>query len=215
MYIDEIFSSIQGEGIYCGYRQIFVRFSGCNLACDYCDEQGHEPRYMEPEEVAAEVKQLGKAWHHSLSLTGGEPLMQVDNIKRLLPLIKLPVYLETNGTLPDYFAEIVDQVDIVSLDYKEGYEREFLAFLKLAGEKDLFVKYVIMRETSVKQLSNITHLMADFNKDIPLILQPVTPHAKIKHGPQLTDILKFYQAAKNNLNDVRVIPQTHKLMRIK
>lgn len=215
MYIDEIFTSIQGEGIYCGYRQVFVRLSGCNISCEYCDESHAEPKYLEPEDVAAEVNTLAKQWHHSVSLTGGEPLLQVDSLKRLIPLLKLPVFLETNGTLPNYFTEIKGFIDIVSLDYKDGYHTQFAEFLTLCHDMDVYVKYVVMRETSVKLIHDIAQLMASINKDVPLVLQPVTPHGKIKHAPQQNDLLKFYQAAKNCLNDVRVIPQTHKLMKIK
>ncbi|HAR62287.1 MAG: 7-carboxy-7-deazaguanine synthase QueE [Candidatus Margulisiibacteriota bacterium] len=215
MLINEIFSSIQGEGIYAGYRQIFIRFAGCNLSCDYCDEQHQEQRKYEIDALAKEVKQFTKSWHHSISLTGGEPLLQVDRIKQLIPLLPLPIYLETNGTLPQHFKEIADLVDIVSLDYKEGYENEFIDFLHIAKDKDVFVKYVVRKETNVKKLSDITSLISEISRDIPFILQPVTPYGKIKQGPRLEDLLRFYQTAKNHLSDVRVIPQTHKLMRIK
>lgn len=215
MQVDEIFSSIQGEGIYIGYRQIFLRLSGCNLSCDYCDETGHKSRYYDIDELADEIKSLSKSWHHSISLTGGEPLLQVDRLKLLLPKLDLPVYLETNGTLPDRFSEISDMVDIVSLDLKEGHENEFFKMLDLAKEHDVFIKYVTFRETNIKKLKDLTGLIAEIDKDIPFIIQPVTPHGKIKHGPTEKDILKFYAIAKKSLNEVRVIPQAHKMMGIK
>ena len=74
--ISEIFSSIQGEGIFVGVRQIFIRFSGCNLdKCIFCDEDAFETSSMTVEEVSAVVRDLSKKSRpHSVSLTGGEPL---------------------------------------------------------------------------------------------------------------------------------------------
>ena len=136
----EIFSSFQGEGLYVGERQIFLRFAGCNLSCQYCDspqalivpktfkietipgsrkcEQHNNPAGVE--QLIDLVNSLDKpaGIHHSVSLTGGEPLLQVDFLKKLIPLIKRKIYLETNGVLPDHLAEIIDLIDIIAFDIK-------------------------------------------------------------------------------------------------
>jgi organic radical activating enzyme len=112
MNISGIFSSIQGEGPYAGYRQIFIRFSGCHLSCDYCDENTTEGKILTDEEALKEVNNLNKSFHHSISLTGGEPLLQVDEIKKLIPKLPLPIYLETSATLPDYLKEIYKNISI-------------------------------------------------------------------------------------------------------
>lgn len=216
MQIKEIFSSIQGEGPYIGYKQIFVRLADCNLSCDYCDEDTSKSDYYDIDALAEEINTLAKKWHHSISITGGEPLLQVDRLKLLLPKLKLPIYLETNGTLPHCYQEIIDMVDIVSLDHKDGYDKEFFEFFDMAkDESDLFVKKVVLKETSVNDLKKLAEAISEADKDIPFIIQPVTPHNKIKHGPGEKEIMKFYNITKKYLNDVRVIPQAHRMMGLK
>ena len=117
--IKEIFASIQGEGPYVGYKQLFVRFCNCNLKCNYCDtEFSANENFIEycPVELAQEVNQYKDV--HSISLTGGEPLLSVEFLKEFLPLVNKKIYLETNATLADKFLEIKPYVDIVSADIK-------------------------------------------------------------------------------------------------
>ena len=68
--INEIFYSLQGEGYHTGTPAIFVRFSGCNLKCDFCDTQHEEGKMMTDDEIIAEVK---KNTAVTVVLTGGEP----------------------------------------------------------------------------------------------------------------------------------------------
>ena len=86
--IKEIFASIQGEGPYVGYKQLFIRFCGCNLKCNYCDTDfSAESDCMEfsATELAQEVNKYTDV--HSISLTGGEPLLSVEFLKEFLPLV--------------------------------------------------------------------------------------------------------------------------------
>lgn len=82
--ITEIFSSIQGEGIFVGAKQIFVRFDKCNLSCAFCDERDRpDPEEYGPDKLMQEIKALeeSKGPHHSVSFTGGEPLLYCDFLK--------------------------------------------------------------------------------------------------------------------------------------
>ncbi|MDD5613833.1 MAG: 7-carboxy-7-deazaguanine synthase QueE, partial [Candidatus Omnitrophica bacterium] len=75
--ISEIFYSVQGEGIYVGYPQIFIRFWGCNLKnCRYCDTQSKYFKEYGIQDLKIEIELIKKDCH-SLSITGGEPLLQV------------------------------------------------------------------------------------------------------------------------------------------
>lgn len=125
--ISEIFHSLQGEGKYTGVPQVFVRFFGCNLRCRWCDTpqalDGPLARFQESSvgEVLNEIQGLWKEDCHSVSVTGGEPLVQADFLKELLPQFKARgqrVYLETNGVLVEELAGVIDHVDIVSMDFK-------------------------------------------------------------------------------------------------
>ena len=101
--IKEIFESIQGEGILAGYKQVFVRFVGCNLNCAFCDTNFMEDEktlHLKEEELFDMVRKFDS---ESLSFTGGEPLLHHQFIKSFLTKYKKflnkEIYLETNGTL--------------------------------------------------------------------------------------------------------------------
>lgn len=124
--IYEIFQSIQGEGPYVGVRQVFVRFFGCHMHCSWCDtpesigDTTGQYQEMTVAQVFTKIKALWKDCH-SVSLTGGEPLLQVDLIARLIPLLKkakMPVYLETSGVLYQALGQVIRGVDSVAMDIK-------------------------------------------------------------------------------------------------
>src|SRR5689334_1325727 len=112
----EVFSSLQGEGTHVGERQIFVRFGGCNLCCDYCDEPGSIPLSAgEPWDEARlkeKIEGLERVRpHKSISWTGGEPLLHADFLRGMMAWARekgLQNYLETNGTLPAALKKVVD-----------------------------------------------------------------------------------------------------------
>ena len=82
--INEIFESIQGEGKYLGANQIFVRFSNCNLHCKFCDTQFFEGKEYDVEMLVKEISSFDLSKVHSISFTGGEPLMFVDFLNEFL-----------------------------------------------------------------------------------------------------------------------------------
>ncbi|MFA5840401.1 MAG: 7-carboxy-7-deazaguanine synthase QueE [Candidatus Margulisiibacteriota bacterium] len=245
--LSEVFNSFQGEGVYVGERQTFVRFAGCNLTCQYCDtpnsqaivseykiEKQPGSRQIEKKNNPVNCRQLidlisvyekPKAVSHSVCLTGGEPLLQVDFLKQFLPLlkeeIKLPIYLETNGVLPDHLNEIIDQVDIIACDIKlpsatglSGYFEEHKKFLEIAQMQNVFVKIVFTADSHAKEIDEAVSVIAGVSPEIALVLQPVTPHGAIKHRPTLEQYFAFYNIAKRKLKSVRLIPQTHKALGI-
>lgn len=94
--INEIFYSLQGEGYHTGMPAVFIRFSGCNLKCAFCDTRHEEGRMMTDDEIMDEVKRYPATM---VILTGGEPSLQIDDafIDMLHQLGKY-VCIETNGT---------------------------------------------------------------------------------------------------------------------
>ncbi len=234
----EIFSSIQGEGKYVGCRQIFVRLSGCNLHCAYCDTNFHRTDFCKVETqagsmnfsqiknpVSAEkVAEIIKNFHeqipaHSVSFTGGEPLLHWKFILEVAELLKncgLKIFLETNGTLAEDFKKIFDAIDIVSMDIKlpsvigENLFDLHKKFIEIAREKDLYIKIVVSKETSTEEFCAAIDLIP---KNILLIIQPVTPFGKIKKATA-EKILSLQSLALKKISDVRVIPQTHRVINV-
>ncbi len=241
--VAEIFSSVQGEGLLVGQRQLFVRLYGCNLQCRYCDTPAarhsdgicrveREPAsakfVLEPNPITAEralelILEMDepRGLHKSVSITGGEPLLQAEFVNALAPKIRqtgLGVYLETNGSLPATLASVIGHVSTVAMDLKlpvaTGQPADWDAareFLRIAQRAECFVKIVVTPEVSAQDITEAAQLVAQVDRGIPLVLQPVTPHGPVTAAPSAQQMLTL-QAAAAALDDVRIIPQVHKLM---
>ena len=107
---------------------------------------------VKPEDVLPYIKYRLQSPHHSVSITGGEPLLFTDFIRVLAQEIKPlnePLFLETNGTLPKQLEKVIDIVDIISMDMKlpsdvqAEYWQEHEQFLRIAAQKDVYVKIVV------------------------------------------------------------------------
>ncbi|MGH9066566.1 MAG: 7-carboxy-7-deazaguanine synthase QueE, partial [Acidimicrobiales bacterium] len=185
LYLTEVFSAIQGEAALVGERQVFVRLAGCNIRCAYCDqpealEKRPGPCRLERTpgrrdwrmtesplpagQVADAVEALWTALpHHSVSVTGGEPLFQAARLAGVLELLSGragPVMLETNGTLPAGLAKVIHLVDQVSMDIEldsvdgEGVDPAVQRrFLELARQRDVWVKIVVGPDTDEGELT--------------------------------------------------------------
>ena len=94
--VNDIFSSLQGEGHHTGRAATFVRFAGCNLRCPFCDTDFTLYREMSAEEIVESVKQYTTRF---VVLTGGEPSLQVDDtLVAALHEARFYIAVETNGT---------------------------------------------------------------------------------------------------------------------
>lgn len=238
----EIFSSVQGEGIHLGRRQVFIRFIGCNLACSYCDTHllsAAEPCRMEstpgkgdfirlPNPVPVhQVIDLLTRWdsgwpgvHHSISLTGGEPLLHVELLQELLGTLRtiLPVHLETNGVLHSALSAIVREIDFVSMDIKlpsssgeESLWDHHAEFLSVAAATELSVKVVVNSSTPHWEVLRAAEMTAAVSESIPFIIQPETADdLSLRIGT--TALIELQELAAGTLRDVRIIPQTHRFI---
>jgi len=251
----EVFSSIQGEAELIGVRQIFLRFFGCNLRCAWCDspetltapkgpllpgrvEQTPGGADFHPlpnpaplESVLHAVLNLNRTPHHSVSLTGGEPLLHVRFLARLLPELRravLPAYLETNGLLPDHLAQIIEGLDWIAMDLKppsctgdpcpDWLERH-RAFLRVAqqgqaGRPRTFLKLIVGVDADERELRAAFRLAAEEAPGAGLTLQPVTPFDCVQRAPDMAQMLGWHAMASEYVREVRVIPQLHKLMNV-
>ena len=96
--VNEIFHSLQGEGFYTGTPAVFLRFSGCNRRCAFCDTDFASFREMTAAEITAAVAAYPS---RHIVVTGGEPLLQLDDtLVRSLKGAGFYIQIETNGSLP-------------------------------------------------------------------------------------------------------------------
>jgi 7-carboxy-7-deazaguanine synthase len=237
-YVHEVFRSIQGEGPFAGVLQTFVRFSGCSARCSYCDSTdargrvpecavrglGEPRRLANPLAVAdlvSVVRALSNApGFHSMSVTGGEPLEQPAFLAELLGRSRsagIPVYLETNGLHPEAARAVAGLLDYVSLDVKlpslcagvslEGYRR----VLPLFEGALLFCKAVVAEGFSMAELVEAARIVGEYDRGTTFVIQPATPVTGC--GTVSADaLLACHAAAAAHLDDVRVIPQCHRLL---
>lgn len=217
-FIKEIFSSLQGEGTYIGFEQLFIRFSKCNLKCSYCDTDfTSELKEYTPQQLANEVAKYETI--HSISLTGGEPLLDSDFLKEFLPLVDKKVYLETNGTLFNELEQVIDLVDIISMDIKlnstshngDLFEKH-KKFIDIVtkNNKEIFVKIVFDEKITNDEISKCIELVK--NNNIPIILQPKMDGEVLNLSNEIINkvFVKFIQQYKNT----RLIPQVHKFLKV-
>jgi len=218
--IREIFTSIQGEGPYVGVKQVFIRFCGCNLNCDYCDTNELENQdYLEftPQELKKYVEDFNLRHIHSIALTGGEPLLWADFLAEFLPLLDTKIYLETNSTLKTNLEKVIEHVDIISADIKlpsaSGIENSFAVhdeFFRIAKkyDKELFAKIVFDENILDDEISHCLKLAEKYN--FPLILQPKTTGEKIAFNQEkIFEVFNKFLMVQPN---TRVIPQVHKFL---
>lgn len=216
--INEIFTSIQGEGPVVGYKQLFIRFCGCNLNCQYCDTEFQQGQNYSSSELYNEIKEYLPNIH-SISLTGGEPLLWWEFLKEFLPLIKhkTKIYLETNATLSYEFEQIKDYIDIVSADIKlpsaTGKNTFVLheKFLNNCFGIQTFAKIVFDQNITEEEIQYCIKIAK--NNNIELILQPKMIGNELSVSSdfcyEISD--KFLTQYKN----VRLIPQVHKFLNMR
>lgn len=114
MRVNEIFYSLQGEGYYSGTPAVFVRLSGCNLRCPFCDTRHESGREMSEKEI---VEAVGQYPARHVVVTGGEPALQItESLVDALHAAGRYVAVETNGT-----HQLPDNVDWVTLSPKSAF----------------------------------------------------------------------------------------------
>ena len=114
MRVNETFLSLQGEGRFTGVPAFFLRLSGCNLRCPFCDTR-HQP-FVEMTEEAI-VEEARRSGVHHVVITGGEPALQLtDSLVEKLHAAGLFVQVETNGTRP-----LPKGIDWVTCSPKDGF----------------------------------------------------------------------------------------------
>ena len=229
-FIKEIFESIQGEALHIGEKQLFIRFCGCNLACNYCDTDFKKNEIFsvhnlnKSEKNPVSSKQLAEIAKNfsakTISLTGGEPLLYTDFLEEFIPLTNKKIYLETNGSMPEELERIIEFIDIISMDIKLSCStgqpnlfeknRKFLEIAKKAN-KEIFVKIVLNKNYSKEELLEAIKVVNEFS--VPLIIQPMDCKEKSLELGKNT-LIDLFNFVTKNCPNARLIPQMHKYLNL-
>lgn len=162
MKVNEIFNSLQGEGALTGNAAIFIRFSGCNLKCPFCDTEHSSAHETSIEDIMSEI---AKYPSKLVVLTGGEPTLQPDLYNLVLKLKQAGkcVAIETNGTRP-----VPNNIDWITLSPKYPYVKNAAIVLNKVSE----VKVVITDNDYTDIPRFISKLGLEYIKTEHCFIQP-------------------------------------------
>lgn len=227
--INEIFVSIQGEGPAIGTPVVFVRFSGCNLSCSFCDTEHEACVEMDAVSILESMNQklmdVGISscrWRSVRSLvspipcvfTGGEPLLQLDlELVEAVRAEGFALHLETNGTVVPTQG-LLEHFPVVAVSPKSA-ESVLDEILKETS----CLKILVPRIQSLGIIGSQVSAMANNFVPPELVLQPITPAEGIESKVWQSNCMEAMKLAfylKNEYGeDWRVIPQTHRIMGVR
>jgi len=200
--ITETFLSIEGEGPFIGIPTFFIRLTGCNLRCEWCDTKYsfYGGTKMEVDDLVQEAVRSGVKY---VSITGGEPLIQKDVYPLMYKLLDLDfkIILETSGSISIEEVPTEDNL-IISMDIKtpssKMVEHNLYSNIELLGNKD-YLKFVIADE---KDFDFSVAIMEKYPFEGEVIFQP-------EGGTNLKWLIEKVLDKRIN---VRVLPQLHKII---
>lgn len=229
--VSEIFTSIEGEGIFVGKKTLFIRFSGCHLKCRWCDtkyalplDSGTEYQINEIEDLI--IREL-QPFTYKVNFTGGEPLLQTDAVIILADFIKkqtnLKTYIESSCFDSELFSKVLPYIDICKIEFKtddskvvenEVYDSLLLNEIKclelaVESNKTTYIKIVLTNSTNLESFKNLVYNISKkirASDIVGFIIQP-------SHGvdqPTVNKLLDTYDIVQPMFPEVRIIPQLHK-----
>lgn len=199
MRVNEIFYSLQGEGFNTGMPAVFIRFSGCNLQCPFCDTNHADGKEMTEGDIIEEVSRY-KA--NLVVVTGGEPALQLtESLVEMLHLLGKTVAVETNGTI-----ELPENVDWITLSPKDMFLGEKAKpVLKYADELK-----IVFDENIFKDDVHIVSTYANINVK-HRFLQPCDTGDPEKNKEIIQKTIEYCKEHP----EWRLSLQTHKILNIR
>ena len=209
MKISEIFESIQGEGTNAGALAIFLRTAECNLRCTWCDTKytwdwKNFDYSKEVKEISIKqiLQELRKFTSRHLVITGGEPLMQQDDLAELLTFLKPEFYIEveTNGTiLPNNaLSVLVNQWNVSPKTKNSGNSLEMCedneCYAFFSKQKNCYFKYVIENEDDLVEINTFIEKY-DLEKERILLMTQASTKKELEEREKTV----FLMSKKNNL----------------
>lgn len=209
LIVNEIFGSIDGEGIRTGELATFIRLAGCNLRCTYCDTDYSlsikDGKEMSIDEILEKVKEIG---YKNVTLTGGEPLIH-QNVEQLIDsLIEngYKINIETNGAVD--ITPYISKNLILTMDYKTNSSgmMKYMINKNLSLLRDYDVLKIVCSKDDFTDIKNILR-----NNDIKsyIYLSPIFNQIQ---PSELVDFLKELHNEGFDTSKIRIQVQLHKII---
>src|SRR5919202_1650126 len=230
--ISEIFTSIEGEGILFGTKTMFVRLAGCPLKCYWCDTPYALPMDSGIDYPIDEVKEvISKSLQpntYKVNFTGGEPLVQYEAVSELAKFVRqkgLRIYLESACYDAGRFAKVLPYIDLCKVEFKlrdskvvheEHYGnliKNELECLKhaISSGKPTYIKVVVTNSSNLDEFKEVVYEVFRAARPSQLAGFIIQPSYTVDE-PTLDVLFGFYDAVYPVYDQVRIIPQLHKII---
>ena len=229
--VSEIFTSIEGEGIFVGKKTLFIRLSGCHLKCRWCDTKYALPLDSGTDYQIDEIKDLIikelRPSTYKVNFTGGEPLLQTEAVIELADFIKkqtnLKTYIESSCFDSELFSKVLPYIDICKIEFKtddskvvedEEYDNLILNEIKclelaVGSNKATYIKIVVTNSTNLESFKNLVYNISKKIKPADILGFVIQPSFGIDQ-PTVNKLLDTYDIVQPMFPEVRIIPQLHK-----
>ena len=229
--VSEIFTSIEGEGIFVGKKTLFIRLSGCHLKCRWCDTKYALPLDSGTDYQIDEIKDLIikelQPFTYKVNFTGGEPLLQTEAVIELADFIKkqtnLKTYIESSCFDSELFSKVLPYIDICKIEFKtddsnvvedEEYDNLLLNEIKclqlaVESNKATYIKIVVTNSTNLESFKNLVYNISKKIKPSDILGFIIQPSFGIDQ-PTVNKLLDTYDIVQPMFPEVRIIPQLHK-----
>jgi organic radical activating enzyme len=229
--VSEIFTSIEGEGIFVGKKTLFIRFSGCHLKCRWCDtkyalqlDSGTDYQIDEIKDLI--IKEL-QPFTYKVNFTGGEPLLQTEAVIELADFVKkqtnVKTYMESSCFDSELFSKVLPYIDICKIEFKtddskvvedEEYDNLILNEIKclelaVQSNKATYIKIVVTNSTNLESFKNLVYNISKKIKPSDILGLIIQPSFGIDQ-PTVNKLLDTYDIVQPMFPEVRIIPQLHK-----
>jgi len=180
--INEMFPAIQGEGFFAGLPVYFIRTSGCNTKCNFCDTQYHnEGKNMNIENVVDKIRDSNI---NDIVFTGGEPTLQINEINKVMEYLPQHTFhLETNGSL---YNSLVDKFDIISVSPKKQLQFRTESYKKYNSLPQSFFKFVYENSNDLWWEVFNKRIGVD-NRKVSIMPQGATTEEQLKLMPEVME----------------------------
>ncbi len=227
----EVFTSVEGEGLFYGTKTLFVRLAGCPFTCFYCDTAEALPPDSGTEyDVDSACRLIDDSLVQNtfkVNFTGGDPLLQhraVAELARHVQSRGVPTYLESSCFDSARFDHVLPFIDIAKIELKtrdsefaddrhyDGLIENAVACLRsaISSQKRTYVKIVVSARTTPDDFEDLAGRVFDVTTGgiSGFVIQPTYGTEE----PPLGQLMEFYDLAYPRYPDVRIVPQLHKLI---